>query len=177
MKVLQTLFDTTQGRFKYAVKAWALALVPAIVLSIVLNLLFPQVEDPPLDGVMRSGFVTVILIVVLLGPLLETLMMWPVIALLSTFIKATWAIAVLSALLWAVFHSLQAPLWGAVIFWPFVVFSIAFTEWRKKSVWNAILVTFMIHGLQNFTAASLALVDPEFRNSGGEATVEAGSVP
>jgi hypothetical protein len=60
--------------------------------------------------------------------------------------------------LWGVAHSLAAPLWGLIVWWPFLIFSIALLTWRERGLLPAIAVVTTIHGLQNATAAILLLV-------------------
>ncbi len=52
-------------------------------------------------------------------------------------------------------HSLVAAPWGLVIWWPFLIFSIVFLTWRKRSLGAAFALPMLIHGLQNLGPALL----------------------
>lgn len=158
--LVRTLFNTEQGRVRYAVKALPFAMVPAMVVSAGIGLLFDDLEDPAFVDDLYVRPVLLFVFAVVIGPLLETLFMWPLIALLSLVTRNIWVIAVVSAAVWGLMHSLQVTQWGFSVFGSFVVFSIAFVEWRKKSLGSALLVPWMIHGMQNFIAVSLLLIVP-----------------
>ena len=66
------------------------------------------------------------------------------------------AIAILvSAVGWGIAHSTVAPIWGLVIWWPFLIFSTLFVTWRERSLWLAFAVPMCVHGLQNLIPASM----------------------
>jgi membrane protease YdiL (CAAX protease family) len=93
-----------------------------------------------------------VVLAVLVAPLVETLLMIPVLWLLDRT-AGPGAAAVGSALLWAAFHSLASPLWGLVAWWGFLILSIAFLTWWKRGTGAAILIVTAIHTLQNAVAA------------------------
>ena len=150
------LFSTDDNKARYVVKAWLLALLPAILLSILVSVLAPHAARPefPLRGDMLP---VMILLLVVIGPLIETLMMAPVLLLVDRLAGAGPAV-VASALLWGILHSLQRPVWGLVVWWPFLILSIAFLTWRARGLVTAILLVTAIHGLQNSVTAALLLV-------------------
>jgi membrane protease YdiL (CAAX protease family) len=122
----------------------ALTLSGSLLLSSAASLLAPTLGKPdfPLRGAMAFGSL------VLFAPLVETLIMAAVLSLLARFLSPT--VAVLSsAALWGVAHSLQASVWGLVIWWPFVIFSTLYMVWRERSTWAAIGVVAATHALQN----------------------------
>ena len=98
-----------------------------------------------------------ILLLVVIGPLLETLMMTPVVLGVIRVAGAGPAV-VANAVLWAILHSLQRPVWGLVVWWPFLVLSIAFLTWRPRGIGTAIVIVACIHGLQNSVSAALLLL-------------------
>ena len=132
-------------------KAVPISVLPAFVLGFVIFAIFPDADEPDFGG----DFWAELIGIVVFSPAIETLLMWPVLALLSRFMNNTWALALASAGLWALLHSLMVPVWGFNIFWSFVVFSICFVEWRKKSIGAALSMTFLIHALQNLCAFAL----------------------
>ncbi len=146
--------DTVKAR--YVVKTWMLVLLPAMLLSVLVTLLLPDVKGPefPLRGQMLP---VMILLLVVIGPLIETLLMVPVLLVVNRFTGPGPAV-VANAILWGVLHSLSAPAWGLVVWWPFLILSIAFLTWRPRGIGLAILLVTVIHGLQNSVSAALLLI-------------------
>jgi hypothetical protein len=60
---------------------------------------------------------------------------------------------------WGIFHSLQVPVWGLAIWWPFLIFSTLFVVWQRRGFWTAVGVAAATHSLQNL-APSLAMAYP-----------------
>jgi hypothetical protein len=79
-----------------------------------------------------------------------------VLALLLRFVPPTAAV-LLSALAWGIAHSVAAPAWGLVIWWPFVVFSTLFVTWRQRSLALALVVPACAHALQNLLPSLILL--------------------
>jgi hypothetical protein len=50
-------------------------------------------------------------------------------------------------------HSLQAPAWGLVIWWPFLIFSTVFLVWRERSLLGAFALVSLLHALHNLLPA------------------------
>jgi membrane protease YdiL (CAAX protease family) len=152
------LFHADDDRARFVVKAWLLALVPSLLLSILVSLLAPNAQ--PVEIPLRGNMLPLmILLLVVIGPLLETLMMTPVVLGVSRVAGAGPAV-VANAVLWGILHSLQRPIWGLVVWWPFLVLSIALLTWRARGLGTAIVIVTCIHGLQNsVTAALLLLID------------------
>jgi hypothetical protein len=92
------------------------------------------------------------------APVVETLMMSPILWVLSRIVAKPVPLAALSAAVWAGLHSLAAPAWGLIVAWPFYVFSRAYLAWRPYGWWKAVGVTACIHAFQNFTACVIALL-------------------
>jgi hypothetical protein len=147
------LFSTDSVKARYVARAWALALVPSLLLAILISLIAPGAKQPEfvVDGPLTIAFLVVV------GPLIETLLMIPPLLLLNRFAGPGPAV-VGSALLWGVLHSLQAPVWGLVAWWLFLIFSIAFLTWRSRGLVTAFLLVTAIHGLQNSVPAALLLL-------------------
>ena len=146
------LFRAEPGAPSYAFKAWLLALGPSLVIAGIVASAggAPQgglAEPPP----------RFLLLSVLVAPLAETLLMiLPLLALQR--LAGPGPAVLLNALLWAVLHSLIEPIWGLVVWWPFLILSIAMLAWRERGLLAAIAVVTAIHTLQNATAAALAIV-------------------
>lgn len=142
---VRALFDTSQAPSVYIVKAFGISIIPIMLLAFILLSIFPEAQEPEYSTIGVSAYFGA----VIFSPLVETLLLWGIILIISNFIKSTWGIAILSAFICGVFHSLLAPMWGVIIFWSFVVFSISFIEWRKISKKSAFFITMSIHMCQN----------------------------
>jgi hypothetical protein len=84
----------------------------------------------------------------------ETLIMGAVLLVLDRLFGFLPAV-LLSAIGWGIAHSLQAPAWGLVIWWPFLIFSLCFLVWRQRSLALAFAVPAAVHALQNSLPALL----------------------
>lgn len=131
---------------------WLLAFPPSLVLAMLAQWLLPGVERPSFDV---AGPETVA-VLVLFAPLVETLIMAAFLEMLLRFLPPGAAVA-LSAIGWGIAHSLVAPVWGLVIWWPFLVFSTLYVTWSKRSVLAGIGIAFSVHALQNLGPALLLL--------------------
>jgi hypothetical protein len=143
----------------YIIRMAIISLVPSIMVSILVSVsgMFPEDASPPFPVRNFESAVASIPILVILCPIVETLLMSFGLKLISLFTKKQVILAVLSAILWALLHSLVSPAWGLVVFWPFFVFSSAYIAWRRKSWLKAFWVAACIHALQNLLP-SIALV-------------------
>ena len=126
------------------------ALVPSLLLSALVQWLLPSASGPKfaLDGALA------IFALVVFAPVLETLIMGAVLLVLLRLISPTAAVLVSSAA-WGVAHSLAAPIWGLIVWWPFLIFSTLFVTWRTRSLAAAFAVPAAAHALQNLGPAIL----------------------
>lgn len=147
------LFRADQPKLGYILKAWLLVLLPSIALSLVVNVSAPSAGGPDIQV---SGPLMVAMIV-LAAPLLETLIMAAALLALNRFLGFGPAVA-LSAIGWAIAHSSAAAIWGLVVWWPFLIFSITFLIWRKRGIVGALLIVTAVHALQNGFAVALLLI-------------------
>jgi hypothetical protein len=155
-RILRPVRDTDQPIASYIWRAWLIAFLPSLAISafVALATSLPGPKAPP-PGQTGMFWVAAVLV---LSPWLETLMMWPILAMLRKDSQKFLRTAFISALIWAFIHSLFALGWGFVIFWPFFVFSLCFLEWEKKSKVTAIVVTALVHMCQNAVPVALALL-------------------
>ena len=144
------LSDTSQSKPLYVLKGWLLTLLPSLVLAGIVGSLFVEAEGPEFGA---PGFLLLFLLVVF-APVVETLIMVPPLLLLNRLFGPTAAV-VLSALGWGIAHSLQAPVWGLIIWWPFLIFSSILLVWRKKSLATGMALVMAIHAMQNAVPALL----------------------
>ena len=130
--------------------AWLLAFPASIILALLIHFIAPNAKGPEFHV---SGPLAVFLLVVF-SPVLETLIMGGVLLILLRIVSPTLAV-VISAVGWGVAHSLGAPIWGLVIWWPFLIFSTLFVAWRSRSLAWAFAIPMITHGLQNLAPALL----------------------
>ena len=123
---------------------WATAFFPSIALSALAAALAPDLGRPEFP----AGGALLIFLLVVFSPFFETLIMVGALELLRRFLSPTVAVLA-SAALWAIAHSLAAPAWGLVIWWPFLIFSTAFLVWRPRGFWAAWALVSALHGLNN----------------------------
>ena len=137
---------------RYVAIAWACSFFPSLLIAGLLAAVAPDAARPEFD----AGPVTVLLLMVVFSPLLESLIMGGALIVLLRFFSPVIAV-IASAAGWAIAHSLAAPIWGLVIWWPFLIFSVAFVTWRGRGLWFAIGLTALIHALQNLPPALILL--------------------
>ena len=131
--------------------AWALTLAGSVAIGWVLSRLVPGGVGPDLG---HANPVVQFVGIAIVSPVLETMLMAGILALLTRWL-ANWQAVVASAAIWGVLHSLMAPLWGAVIWWPFLIFSTVYLTWRPRGWWTAVAVAASVHVLQNTGPAVL----------------------
>ena len=129
---------------------WATAFFPSIALAALVSWLLPGAAQPEFNV---DGGLALFLLVVF-APVLETLIMGTVLLILM-WLAGPVAAVVISALGWAVAHSLMAASWGLVIWWPFLIFSTLFVAWRQRSLLAAFAVPATVHALHNLPPALL----------------------
>ena len=129
---------------------WTAAFLPSIALTVLASLLFPAAERPEFNV---DGF-TAIFALVIFAPVVETLIMALILAVLQLWLRPAGAVLV-SAAAWGIAHSLVTPVWGLVIWWPFLVFSTLFVVWRQRSLSLALAIPMTVHALQNLPPAML----------------------
>lgn len=143
----KTLFDPRHPA-RYVAIAWACAFFPSLLLSALASFLLP--DSGPSFPEIHPGWLLFLLVV--FAPALETLIMGAVLLILERVAGFLPAV-LLSAAGWGIAHSLQAPAWGLVIWWPFLIFSIVFLTWRRRSLGAAFALPMLVHGLQNLGPA------------------------
>ena len=154
-RLLSLLFDNKISIWKYILSTGLISLVPSIIIALILGLSGAITEEtsPEFEGSALGLLITLVII----GPLLETLLMGGGLWILSFITKHQVLLAVISAFIWAVMHSLFALAWGLVVIWPFFVFSCSYLAWRKRSWCHAILVTSCVHAFQNILPTIVAI--------------------
>jgi membrane protease YdiL (CAAX protease family) len=135
---------------RYVVLAWVCAFFPSLLLSAIASRLVPGAGPQFPEAV--PGLLLFLLVV--FAPVAETLIMGTVLLALDRLAGFLPAV-LLSAAGWGLAHSFQAAAWGLVIWWPFLIFSIVFLTWRRRSLALAFGLPMVVHGLQNLGPALL----------------------
>ena len=131
---------------------WPITTIPALLLSVLVSSLMPAVARPSFPV---NGLSTMMLLVVF-APLVETLIMAAAIEILMMVMPPRFAI-IASAVGWGIAHSVAAPAWGLVIWWPFLIFSTLYVTWRGQGRLLAMGIVFAVHALNNLGPALLLL--------------------
>ena len=131
---------------------WPITTIPALLLSVLVSSLMPAVAGPSFPV---NGLSTMMLLVVF-APLVETLIMAAAIEILMMVMPPRFAI-IASAVGWGIAHSVAAPAWGLVIWWPFLIFSTLYVTWRGQGRLLAMGIVFAVHALNNLGPALLLL--------------------
>jgi len=141
--------------WKYVLRTGLISLVPSLIIAMILGLTGVVTEE--MGPEFKGPAIGLLIGLVIISPLLETLLMGGGLWILSFITKRPVRLAVISAFIWAVVHSLIAPAWGLVVIWPFFVFSCSYLGWRRHSWWRAILITSCVHAFQNILPAIAAI--------------------
>ena len=144
------LGDLSHPKVRYVLKTWLLTLLPSLALAGIVSMIVGEAEGPDFG---RPTWLLLFALVVF-APVVETLIMVPPLLVLNRLFGPTPAV-ILSAAGWGVAHSLEAPVWGLIIWWPFFVFSAILLIWRRKSLMTGMLLVMAIHAMQNLVPASL----------------------
>ena len=96
------------------------------------------------------------MLLVVFAPMVETLIMAAALEILLLVLPPRFAV-IASSLGWGIAHSLAAPAWGLVIWWPFLIFSTLYVTWRGQGRALAIGIVFAVHALNNLGPALLLL--------------------
>ncbi len=133
---------------------WLLSVTGSLALAAASRFLLPDLATPQFPEM--PGEVMLFMLVVF-APFVETLIMAAALELMLRLKVPPTAAIVLSALGWGIAHSAQAPAWGLVIWWPFLIFSTLYVTWSKRSIWAGIGIVTVVHGLQNLGPALVLL--------------------
>jgi hypothetical protein len=108
--LVSLLFDNQIPMWKYVLRAGFISLVPSLIIVLILGLtgVISEETGPEFKGSAVGLFITLVII----GPPIETLLMAGGLWILSFITERQIRLAVISALVWAVVHSLVAPAWG-----------------------------------------------------------------
>lgn len=141
------LYRTKKSPLIYIIKASYTALLIALIISILLTTILGTAPDGPNYKITMLDIAGV----TFFAPLIETILMLPVIWLVRKFIEKVLIVSIVNALFFSILHSLSYPLWGLTTFTTFVILSTAYQVWEIKSFKLAFSITMGIHALINGT--------------------------
>ena len=150
LRFLPEAIRTPEKPLRAIAVGWLTAFPASMLFAAIGAMLLPQAQQPAF----RVSGAAAIFALVIFSPVLETLIMGGVLLLLLRIMPPAWAIVV-SALGWGIAHSSVAPIWGLVIWWPFLIFSTLFVTWRQRSLWLAFAIPMCVHALQNLLPSLL----------------------
>jgi membrane protease YdiL (CAAX protease family) len=150
LRFLPAPIRTPERPLRAIAVGWLTAFPASILIAVLGSLLLPDAKPPEFHA---SGGLALFALVIF-SPVLETLIMGGVLLVLLRLFSPSLAILI-SAIGWGVAHSTVAPIWGLVIWWPFLIFSTLFVTWRERSLWLAFLIPMCVHALQNLIPAAL----------------------
>lgn len=150
----RSLFDTGQTKFAYLGKALLLDLPLCVAVGAIVGLFM---SDPGPDFSKYSP-AQLLFLLCIFAPFVETGLMMLIFGVLRWFTKRGELMVAFSVIIWALLHSTSHPLWGLGIAWPFLLFSVCYLNWEKRSRSHAFLMTAAFHGLHNSFLALLLLL-------------------
>ena len=100
-----------------------------------------SIEIPKLPGWV------IVLAFAIISPVVKSILMGLALKLMMRWLDPSIAILV-SAVGWGILHSLEIPLWGLAIWWPFLIFSTLFVVWQQRGFWTGVGVAAATHCLQ-----------------------------
>jgi hypothetical protein len=141
----RSLSDCNQPRIRYLGRALLADLPVAFAVQLALNAATGTTwpELPP------EALPKLLFVLCVFTPVVETLAMAVILFLLRRVMTRTEYIPWVAALICAVVHSLFKKWWGVEIFWSFVIFSLCYMAWEKKSLLQAFGMTVVLHALHN----------------------------
>ena len=143
-------------RARYAWRAWLIAVIPSLFYFLARVYVGADSLRPParsLDAAF-AGYS------ILVAPLLETALMFPLASLLKLMIPGQGRVRIiLLAAMCALAHKIGGG-WQQVFasFWPFLVYSVTLTTWLKRSHRDAFVLTAFVHALYNATLFGVGAV-------------------
>jgi hypothetical protein len=131
--------------------SYLLSIGGSLLIAAIVSLLAANAASPDFSWLAGSGF-TALFVLAIATPLLETLILAATTSILLRFVRPAHAI-LLSSFGWALAHSYQAPVWGLVIWWPFIIFTTLYVVWKRRSLAWGLFMPYAVHLLQNLIPA------------------------
>jgi len=150
------LRDTGVGRVRYLLRAWLVAVVPALLLFFAL-IAIGEATLRPRAGMPDGGTLAASLLV---APVVETALMFPFAWLLARVPPAREGLCVLALALLAALAHYPGGHWRQVVnaLWPFAVFAATLFAWLRHSWRAALALTAAVHALYNATFLAVGVL-------------------
>jgi len=142
--------------------AWLLSFTGSIALALLVQRIVPDAQTIDLPKLPPW---VIIVAFAMFSPIVESILMGLLLRLMMRWVDPSVAILI-SAVVWGILHSLQIPVWGLAIWWPFLIFSTLFVVWQQRGFWTGVGVAAATHALQNL-GPSLAMAYPHLFGSLG----------
>ncbi|RUM92398.1 MAG: hypothetical protein DSZ28_09660 [Thiothrix sp.] len=162
--ILKIVEDPILAAPKYTARVLPVMFAPAAMFITIFFILhnlgiepYLGVKDGPDVGYTAFDFISIVLLV----PVIETYLLIAVIWSVCKVIHKNLHIAFFSALFFSVLHSLQEPIWGIFVFWPFFVYSLILIS-RNGSDHrggDGVFIVITLHALNNFFIWVLGYID------------------
>lgn len=125
------------------------ALLADLPVTIAVSFAITKLTGIPVPSLPWEALPRVLLAMCVFAPIVETFGMMVLLFILRRFISRAEYVPWVAALVCAGLHSLARPLWGLEVFWGFLVFSLCYLAWEKKSPLQAFWMTAILHSLHN----------------------------
>jgi Type II CAAX prenyl endopeptidase Rce1-like len=160
MNLLSYIHNTETPYFKYVLRAWGIAIVPATALSVFSSGLIEAFGLEPSWLTSLSTTVTPLtaFLTIIIAPLVETAAMIGLLRVLQKLSSNNLFIATASALLWGSLHARQAVGSFLPSTWSFFIFSSVFLAWYPRSKRIAFWAPAVAHAGINSAAISLLVI-------------------
>jgi len=135
----------------FALFASIVLYVPGMLATLVL------VDAPPAAQVPLHPYVDALLAITV-SPLVETIVMIPMMAAGEHFLRNRHAAILTCAGVWAAIHATLVPQSIPFVFWGFTVLGYVYVYWRSLRPDSFLWVVMLTHALANSPAAILAVV-------------------
>jgi membrane protease YdiL (CAAX protease family) len=160
MNLLSYIHNTETPFFKYVLRAWGIAIVPAAALSVFSSGL---IEAFGLEPNWLSSLPTTVtpvwaFIAIVFAPLIETAAMIGLLRVLQKLSSNNLFVATASALLWGSLHARQAVGSFLPSTWSFFIFSSVFLAWYPRSKRTAFWAPAVAHVGINSAAIGLIVI-------------------
>jgi uncharacterized membrane protein YjgN (DUF898 family) len=150
-RMTRFLFNTEIPIWRYTMLLALLAIIPAIAIvgfvrfgMAFAGLNTARFDAPPVSASFSGAFGTIVF-----APILETILLALLIAILSSFMSNKLHVAAVSGIAWGLGHAAFGLLWFFGPAWSFFILTCAFIAWRGKGFKQAYFVAFIPHVLNN----------------------------
>lgn len=125
------------------------ALLADLPVTVAVGFAITKLTGIPAPGLPWETLPRVLLAMCVFAPLVETFGMAVIVWILRRGRTRPEFVPWVTALFCAGLHTLARPLWGLEVFWGFLIFSLCYQTWAKKSPLQAFWMTAILHALHN----------------------------